>query len=126
MITDDKKHTEFSKFYKKKNIFDLKLFPPTRIKKKKKKHILPYRSNSMADLNGLSTSLNGLKAMMETDRDTLPVDETDHQARLEQELEQIRQVNDMTEGVIESLKVTELNLDVRLLKSFCLFNIIII
>lgn len=80
----------------------------------------------MADLNGLSTSLNGLKAMMETDRDTLPVDETDHQARLEQELEQIRQVNDMTEGVIESLKVTELNLDVRLLKSFCLFNIIII
>lgn len=63
---------------------------------------------------------------MDTNRDTLPVDETDRQARLEQELEQIRQVNDMTEGVIESLRVTELNLDVRLLKSFFLFFLIVI
>ncbi|KAF5112800.1 hypothetical protein DV454_003988 [Geotrichum candidum] len=67
----------------------------------------------MADLNRLSASLTGLKEIVEADKDTNSVDDDEHQARLEQELEQIRQVNDVTEGVIESLKVTELNLDVR-------------
>ena len=69
----------------------------------------------MADLNRLSASLTGLKEIVEADKDTNSVDDDEHQARLEQELEQIRQVNDVTEGVIESLKVTELNLDVRVI-----------
>jgi hypothetical protein len=77
----------------------------------------------MADLKRLSASLTGLKEIVEADKETNTVNEDEHQARLEQELEQIRQVNDVTEGVIESLKVTELNLDVRVVPFF--FNLFI-
>lgn len=81
----------------------------------------------MADLNRLSASLTGLKEIVEADKDTNSVDDDEHQARLEQELEQIRQVNDVTEGVIESLKVTELNLDVRVIPFiFYFFDLIFI
>lgn len=73
----------------------------------------------MADLRGLSTSLNGLKMALNrpspdnTDSPQHELSEQDRQLILEAELDQVRQVNDTAEAVIESLKITELNLDVR-------------
>lgn len=74
----------------------------------------------MADLRGLSTSLNGLKMVLNRptsdgrDSPQQELSEQDRQLILEAELDQVRQVNDTAEAVIESLKITELNLDVRI------------
>lgn len=75
----------------------------------------------MADLRGLSSSLNGLKVALRNNQGSGSLDfdstqdelsEQDRQLVLEAELDQVRQVNDITEGVIGSLEVTEFNLDV--------------
>ena len=75
----------------------------------------------MADPRGLSSSLNGLKVALRNNQGSGSLDfdstqdelsEQDRQLVLEAELDQVRQVNDITEGVIGSLEVTEFNLDV--------------
>ena len=74
----------------------------------------------MADPRGLSSSLNGLKVALRNNQGSGSLDfdstqdelsEQDRQLVLEAELDQVRQVNDITEGVIGSLEVTEFNHD---------------
>lgn len=67
----------------------------------------------MSDLGKLAGSLNDLKqTISKPHQDENAEDETEREEALEAELDQIRQVNDVLEGVIESLKVTEFNLSV--------------
>lgn len=91
---------------------------------------LTNQLNTMTDLRGLSTSLNGLKmalnqpqshskSRLSPDSDlhehTSSLDdlsEEDRQLVLEKELEQVRSVNDACESVVQSLSVTEFNLEV--------------
>lgn len=83
----------------------------------------------MTDLRGLSTSLNGLKMALnrpppsDFNNHQHELTDEDRQLVLEAELDQVRQVNDVTEGVIESLKVTEFNLDVCVYPSCCRFSL---
>lgn len=69
----------------------------------------------MADINGLSSSLNSLKVHLSennpSDQDITP---EERQQTLEAELEQVRQTNDVMEGMNEAIEKAENDLDVVL------------
>ncbi|KAA8916553.1 hypothetical protein TRICI_001307 [Trichomonascus ciferrii] len=69
----------------------------------------------MADINGLSSSLNSLKVHLAennpSDQDITP---EERQQTLEAELEQVRQTNDVMDGVNEAIEKAENDLDVVL------------
>jgi hypothetical protein len=67
------------------------------------------------DVNELAISLNNLKTTVEsTDSKDKGVEEEDRQQLLQAELDQIRQTNDVIEGMIESIEKTSSHLDVVL------------
>ncbi|CAN6672180.1 hypothetical protein TRVA0_045S01244 [Trichomonascus vanleenenianus] len=62
------------------------------------------------EVNHLSSSLTSLKMSMTETTEALASNSGDRNRILEAELEQVRQVNDVMEGVIESIETAELNL----------------
>lgn len=69
----------------------------------------------MTDINGLSNSLNSLKVRLNEDephQEDITAEE--RQQTLEAELEQVRQVNDVMDGVNEAIEKSESDLDVVL------------